>query len=54
MVIICNDKKFTFEGKMRNSELKGISGWLLLVAIGLVVTPIRLYFSTFPTYNDIF
>ncbi|MFH0261398.1 DUF2569 domain-containing protein [Vibrio barjaei] len=39
---------------MSNSELKGLSGWLILVAIGVVVTPIRLYFSTFPMYGDIF
>lgn len=39
---------------MSTSEGKGISGWLILVAIGLVVAPFRLYFTTLTLYPDLF
>lgn len=37
-----------------NSELKGLSGWLLLVAIGVVINPIRLLVTVVPAYKQIF
>ena len=36
-----------------NSELKGLKGWLILVGIGVVVSPIRLLASLVPTYKPI-
>ncbi|WOX49080.1 DUF2569 family protein [Aeromonas sp. XH] len=39
---------------MNTSEIKGISGWLLLIAIGLVTSPLRFYFTTLSTYPDFF
>ncbi|MEZ8577528.1 DUF2569 domain-containing protein [Vibrio splendidus] len=39
---------------MSTSEIKGISGWLTLVAIGLVVSPFRFYLTTLSVYPDLF
>lgn len=39
---------------MNTSEIKGISGWLFLIAIGLVISPFRFYFITLSTYPDFF
>ena len=37
-----------------NNELKGLRGWLILVGIGVVVSPIRLLASLVQTYKPIF
>ncbi|MCK8108367.1 DUF2569 domain-containing protein [Pseudoalteromonas sp. 2CM41L] len=37
-----------------NEELKGLSGWLILVGIGVVMGPIRLFATTFPLFQPIF
>lgn len=37
-----------------NNELKGLSGWLILVGIGVVFNPIRLLVMLIPTYKPIF
>ena len=37
-----------------NEELKGLSGWLILVGIGVVLVPIRLLANTVPIYLPIF
>ncbi|UNP89072.1 DUF2569 domain-containing protein [Aeromonas encheleia] len=39
---------------MNTSEIKGISGWLFLISIGLVISPFRFYFTTLSTYPDFF
>lgn len=40
---------------MSNEQnLKGLRGWLLLVALGLVLSPIRILFVQLPIYNEIF
>jgi hypothetical protein len=36
------------------NKLKGLSGWLILVGIGVVLNPIRLLFSLIPAYKPIF
>ena len=37
-----------------DSKLKGLRGWLILVGIGVVVTPIRLLVTSIPIYLPIF
>jgi hypothetical protein len=37
-----------------NDKLNGLSGWLILVAIGIVLTPIRIVALVLPMYADIF
>lgn len=37
-----------------NENLKGISGWLILVGIGVVISPIRLLITTVPVFHPIF
>ncbi|GLO63300.1 hypothetical protein MACH09_38080 [Vibrio sp. MACH09] len=39
---------------MSISEIKGISGWLTLVAIGLVLSPFRFYFETLSVFTGLF
>jgi len=41
---------------MDNEEenLEGIRGWLILIAIGIVITPVRMVMSILPTYSEIF
>ncbi|CAB0150143.1 hypothetical protein PSI9734_00710 [Pseudidiomarina piscicola] len=36
------------------NELKGIAGWLYLVALGVVVSPIRVFIDYYPMLNDYF
>jgi len=36
------------------NPLKGLSGWLILVGIGIVLSPLIIIASIFPTYLDIF
>jgi hypothetical protein len=37
-----------------NNEPKGLGGWLVLVGIGVVISPIRLLTTLVPTYKPIF
>lgn len=37
-----------------NNELKGLGGWLILVGIGVVMSPIRLLVTYIPLYKPIF
>ncbi|WNO11270.1 DUF2569 domain-containing protein [Teredinibacter sp. KSP-S5-2] len=37
-----------------NNELKGLGGWLVLVGIGVVISPFRLLATFVPTYKPIF
>lgn len=37
----------------QNDQLKGISGWLILIAIGIVLTPVRLIFFVVTEYPEI-
>ncbi len=38
---------------MNNNELKGLNGWLILVGIGVVMSPIRLLITMVPIYQPI-
>lgn len=35
-------------------ELNGLGGWLILVGVGIVLSPLRLLFIFIPTYTEIF
>lgn len=37
-----------------DNELKGLGGWLILVGIGVVISPIRLLVTFIPSYKPIF
>ncbi len=37
-----------------NKELKGLGGWLILICLGLIFTPLRLMFSLFNDFAPIF
>lgn len=37
-----------------NEKLQGIGGWLILLAIGLVMSPVRIIILIYQTYSDIF
>lgn len=37
-----------------NNELKGLSGWLVLIGIGVVLSPFRLLSTTIPLFSDIY
>ena len=39
---------------MTSTEPRGLGGWLILVAIGLIVTPLRLVYLLVGTYTPIF
>ncbi len=36
------------------NDLKGLSGWLILIGIGVVVSPFKLMFEFVPLYTEIF
>ncbi len=40
--------------KETSQDLEGLGGWLLLVGLGVVVSPIYMAYSTYPMYADIF
>ncbi|WP_026221027.1 DUF2569 domain-containing protein [Thiofilum flexile] len=35
-------------------ELKGLSGWLILVGLGVIISPLRIATQTFPIYSEMF
>ncbi|MGK0472299.1 MAG: hypothetical protein ACJAR0_002780 [Candidatus Azotimanducaceae bacterium] len=35
-------------------NLEGLGGWLLLVGLGIVVSPLRIIIMIFPTYSEMF
>jgi len=37
----------------QDKELKGIGGWLILIAIGVIISPIRVSISLYQYYKDI-
>lgn len=39
---------------MDNRNLKGLGGWLVLVGIGVVFTPVRMVLEIWPLYSELF
>ncbi|WP_163938392.1 DUF2569 domain-containing protein [Paraferrimonas sp. SM1919] len=39
---------------MSNTQPKGLGGWLILLAIGLIFTPVRLVYEYLPLYQELF
>ena len=39
---------------MKEQNPEGLGGWLILVGLGIVLSPIRIIAMVFPTYRDIF
>lgn len=39
---------------MSEENLEGLSGWLILVGIGIILSPLRMIFTVFPTYYELF
>lgn len=39
---------------MQEEKLEGLSGWLILVGIGIILSPLRIIFAVFPTYYELF
>lgn len=52
----CRDQKSTLKGitVMQEQELEGLRGWLILVGIGIILSPLRIIFAVFPTYYELF
>ena len=38
----------------KEKDLEGLGGWLILVGLGIVVSPLRIIALLFPTYSEIF
>jgi len=38
----------------KEKEYQGLSGWLILVGIGVVISPLRMLVELIPMYKDIF
>ncbi len=38
----------------QENELKGLGGWLILVGIGIVFSPVKIIISLYPLYSSIF
>lgn len=37
-----------------NQELEGINGWLLLVGLGIIISPFLIVYTVYPVYEEIF
>ena len=42
------------ENHPKGQDLNGLSGWLVFVGIGIVLTPIKMIYSIVPTYSEMF